>query len=283
MGNLQMQAKQKKSPEGALVSMVNLVGVLDESTVVKFEETMMTLLGRGLKNVILNCKELEYINSSGMGLLVNMADRFNEKGGGVKLLSVPAKMAALFEMLGLHDLFQSYGMEEEAVTSFAPVSNPTSRPVPPPLQNASTRKTASYSQEYEPMLLPDEMEESKALDGPSLPYRSGEKAQGSLSTQPEHDNHSGASPANAPGENSRGHDPIQKGIIQLLQSRFGDVPKEIQTKIYETGSKKTLETLLNNSALTATLVEFAQEMFRTISDHRNGEKRTISIEIKIHY
>lgn len=50
-----------------------------------------------------------------MGLLVKLADSFNEGQGEMTLVGVPEKLVALFKMLGLDELIKIYKSEQEAL------------------------------------------------------------------------------------------------------------------------------------------------------------------------
>ena len=62
---------------------------------------------------------MKYINSTGLGTIVKCVDNFRENDGDIKLVGVPTKVIALFEMLGLLALFETHETIEEAVASFA--------------------------------------------------------------------------------------------------------------------------------------------------------------------
>ena len=49
-----------------------------------------------------------FLNSKTRKLLVKLADKFQEGGGDIKLVGVPEKVIALFDMLGLLSLFKIY-------------------------------------------------------------------------------------------------------------------------------------------------------------------------------
>lgn len=118
MSELQLQAKPKKLPDGSIIIVIEMYGVIDGSTAKQLEENLLNFLNRSIKNIVLMWTGITHINSTGMGLLVNLADRFRAVNGDVRLASVPPKVVALFEMLGIIPVFQLYPGEREALSSF---------------------------------------------------------------------------------------------------------------------------------------------------------------------
>jgi anti-sigma B factor antagonist len=97
---------------------VFLAGSIDASTNQVFEKRLSDILSSGTTNVMLVLTNVKYINSTGLGTIVKCVDTFREKGGDIKLVGVPTKVVALFEMLGLLALFETHDSIESAVASF---------------------------------------------------------------------------------------------------------------------------------------------------------------------
>ena len=137
MAELLFQSKQEKLPDGSPIIITKILGAIDGTTVRQFEDKLIGFFNQGVKNLILIFSDVRYINSTGMGLLVKLADKFQEGGGDIKLVGVPEKVIALFDMLGLLSLFKIYETEEDAVDSIAQSDGPKASPgggipAPPP-------------------------------------------------------------------------------------------------------------------------------------------------------
>ena len=115
---IDFQNNQIKLPDGSGVIVCRIKGSIDGSTLVQFEEKLLGFLEEGIKYLILVFSEVKYINSTGMGVLVKLADRFQEVGGEVNLVDVPEKLIALFNMLGLLALIKVSESEESAIKYF---------------------------------------------------------------------------------------------------------------------------------------------------------------------
>jgi|GEM_PF-1462933 len=119
MAVLNFDIKTVTLPNGHEAKAVFLTGSIDASTNQAFEGRLSDILSSGTTHVLLVLTNVKYINSTGLGTIVKCVDNFREKGGDIKLVGVPAKVIALFEMLGLLALFETHETIEAAVGSFA--------------------------------------------------------------------------------------------------------------------------------------------------------------------
>lgn len=118
MAVLNFDIKTVTLPSGEESKAVFLTGSIDASTNQTFEGRLTDILNSGTHNVMLVLTNVKYINSTGLGTIVKCVDNFREKGGDIKLVGVPTKVIALFEMLGLLALFETHETIEAAVASF---------------------------------------------------------------------------------------------------------------------------------------------------------------------
>ncbi len=119
MAVLNFDIKDVSLPGNGVGKSVFLTGSIDASTNQTFEKRLSDILSSGTTNVLLVLTNVKYINSTGLGTIVKCVDNFREKGGDIKLVGVPTKVIALFEMLGLLALFETHDTIENAVASFA--------------------------------------------------------------------------------------------------------------------------------------------------------------------
>ncbi len=118
MAVLNFDLKTVNLPGGEDAKAVFLTGSIDASTNQIFEGRLTDILSSGVRNVMLVLTNVKYINSTGLGTIVKCVDNFREKNGDIKLVGVPTKVIALFEMLGLLALFETHDTIEAAVASF---------------------------------------------------------------------------------------------------------------------------------------------------------------------
>ena len=90
--------------------------VYDTEEVVK-KETEKLIKGN-IKNLVFNFSELTYINSSGLGLLINVLKQIRSARGDVKLASLRPELMELFKITSLNSVFDISADEETAIAKF---------------------------------------------------------------------------------------------------------------------------------------------------------------------
>ena len=101
------------------VTIVDLNGriTLGENTGILRDE-LRTLMSQGDKNIVLNMKDVGYVDSAGLGELVGAYTTATNQGGSVKLLHLQSKMKDLMQVTKLHTIFPTFEDEQQAVQSF---------------------------------------------------------------------------------------------------------------------------------------------------------------------
>lgn len=69
----------------------------------------------GYKKLILDCQQLTYITSMGLGMLVRVNSRMKKIGGDVRLANLHGTGADILKLVGLHKIFQIYDNVDDAV------------------------------------------------------------------------------------------------------------------------------------------------------------------------
>lgn len=72
------------------------------------------------RNLILNLKGVDYIDSSGLGMLVSAHSTLNKAGGGLALMNLSKRSAELLILTKLATVFRIFEDEKSAVDSFFP-------------------------------------------------------------------------------------------------------------------------------------------------------------------
>jgi anti-sigma B factor antagonist len=72
------------------------------------------LLDNGENRLLLDLSELEYVNSSGLNLIIGMLTRARNAGGDLAICGVSAKVRELLIMTRLDSVFRIHGSVEEA-------------------------------------------------------------------------------------------------------------------------------------------------------------------------
>jgi anti-sigma B factor antagonist len=101
------------------VQVVRVAGSLDMYSFPRLETQLNALFQQGQYNIVLDCRELDYIGSAGLGALIGFAKQAREHRGDLKLLNVPERIYKIIELLGFTKVLQVFHAETEAVGSFA--------------------------------------------------------------------------------------------------------------------------------------------------------------------
>ena len=100
------------------VQLIHLTGSLDMYSFPRLETQLNTHLQQGHYAILLDCKDLDYIGSAGLGALIGFAKQAREKNGDVKLLNVPDRIYKIIELLGFTKVLQVHRDEAAALASF---------------------------------------------------------------------------------------------------------------------------------------------------------------------
>ena len=83
-------------------TIIKLVGRLDTTTAPALDKTINEDIA-GTKNLVLDVKELEYISSAGLRVLLG-AQKKMQKIGSMKVINVCEEVMEVFEMTGFADI-----------------------------------------------------------------------------------------------------------------------------------------------------------------------------------
>lgn len=84
------------------------------------KDQIKSLTDEGVRKLILNLKEVDYIDSSGLGTLVYSFSTFRKQGGALKLTNLSRRNIELMLLTKLETVFEVFDNEQSAVDSFFP-------------------------------------------------------------------------------------------------------------------------------------------------------------------
>ena len=85
---------------------------------VALRDAVHEALKAGATNILIHLAGVSHIDSSGVGELVSSYTTVTNRGGKLKLLDLPSKVADILQMTQLITVFEVYEDEDEAVASF---------------------------------------------------------------------------------------------------------------------------------------------------------------------
>jgi anti-sigma B factor antagonist len=104
--------------ESENVSILELKGYLDAHTAPKLEEAFQNLLKSRHYQIVVNCRDLSYISSAGLGVFMAFIEDVRNNKGDIKLTNMSPKVYNVFDLLGFPLLYEIFKEEKEAVTRF---------------------------------------------------------------------------------------------------------------------------------------------------------------------
>ena len=104
--------------DGEGVSVIDLRGYLDAHTAPDLENAFQKLLNEKKFNIVVNCKDLSYISSAGLGVFMAFIEDVRKNQGDIKLTNMSPKVYNVFDLLGFPILYEIYKDELEAVKKF---------------------------------------------------------------------------------------------------------------------------------------------------------------------
>lgn len=100
------------------VVILDISGEIDLYNAPEIKDIVNKLIEQKKYNVVINLKEVTYIDSSGIGALISSLSNLKKYQGGLKIINVFASVKKVFELTKLTSFFDIYDSEEEAVKAF---------------------------------------------------------------------------------------------------------------------------------------------------------------------
>ncbi len=76
------------------------------------------LINQNKKKVVIDLSKVEWMNSTGLGILISGLTTLRNNGGELKLACITEKIQSLLTITKLITVFENYDTVEEAVSSF---------------------------------------------------------------------------------------------------------------------------------------------------------------------
>jgi anti-anti-sigma factor len=119
--NMEGKMESKRRDEGQVV-IIYLSGRLDLSSGNKLKEEVKGILNSGKPSVHLNLKDVEFVNSSGLGALVSIMKETRIHRGRLTLSDMADYVREIFDITQLSHIFEIFATEQEALRSYQPAT-----------------------------------------------------------------------------------------------------------------------------------------------------------------
>ncbi len=84
----------------------------------ELDEKLYALLGRGHHKVVLDLGRTDWMNSSGIAILIHHWKKFNDAGGNLRLANLTKKIEKIMIIAKLTTVFEVFDSLDDAVNSF---------------------------------------------------------------------------------------------------------------------------------------------------------------------
>jgi anti-sigma B factor antagonist len=147
MASVDFRIKNLKAADGTKATLAEVTGSIDATSIVQFQNVMDKLVEKAVRNLILDCANVKYINSTGLGTLLKYVDAFESMDGHIAFTRVPSKVMLVMEMLGFNALFTIVPDEAAALRKFSgrPAAAPAAAPSIQPAAPSITRPAGPSS------------------------------------------------------------------------------------------------------------------------------------------
>jgi len=99
------------------VKVLRLRGRLDLEAAPEFEKLLKSLIAGGETRIILDCQDLKYVSSSGLGAFIACGKQL-APGGSLVFSGLSNNIESLFQMTGISGLFLICKTREDALARF---------------------------------------------------------------------------------------------------------------------------------------------------------------------
>lgn len=90
------------------IPVVELEGEVDLSTSPQFKETVYALIDAGRRDIVVDLDGLDFMDSTGLGVLVAVLKKMSMEGGRIRLVCSKKSILKVFNITGLDKAFAIY-------------------------------------------------------------------------------------------------------------------------------------------------------------------------------
>jgi anti-sigma B factor antagonist len=115
---MSLDIQQREHESVTILDLKGRITVGPEASALR--EKVVGINAAGTRNLVLNLKGVDYIDSTGLGALVIIATSLRKNQGNVKLVNLSKRNIELLIMTKLATVFEIFNDEQDAVNSFYP-------------------------------------------------------------------------------------------------------------------------------------------------------------------
>jgi anti-sigma B factor antagonist len=112
--DLDVEAMQESN-----VNVIALRGEIDVYTAPLLRQKIVDLVDDGSLNIVVDMEKVDFLDSTGLGVLVEGLKRIKTREGNLALVITQDKILKIFDITGLNKAFPIYGTRDEALKGLA--------------------------------------------------------------------------------------------------------------------------------------------------------------------
>ncbi|MBI4850944.1 MAG: STAS domain-containing protein [Acidobacteria bacterium] len=101
------------------IIILSIEGYLDAHTAPKFEETIQSEIDKNNVKIIVECKNLTYISSAGLGVFMGFIEEIRDKEGDIKICGLDPKVKQIFDILHFETIYDILPDIQTTIIRFA--------------------------------------------------------------------------------------------------------------------------------------------------------------------
>ena len=117
MNNFEVSVRKRDA-----IAVLDVKGYLDAHTAPELEQAFQNSIDNSQYRIVVNFKDLTYISSAGLGVLMQFIEEIRSNEGDIKLSNMSPRVFNVFDLLGFPMLYEIFNEEDEAVTKFDNIS-----------------------------------------------------------------------------------------------------------------------------------------------------------------
>jgi anti-sigma B factor antagonist len=106
--------------DGPEATIIAVSGEIDVYTAPKLREKLVSLVDSGNYHLIVDMEGVEFLDSTGLGVLVGGLKRVRAHDGWIDLVSTQGRILRIFRITGLNKVFSIYDSVAQAVAAHTP-------------------------------------------------------------------------------------------------------------------------------------------------------------------
>jgi len=105
-------------------TVIEVSGEIDVYTAPRLREKIISLVEAGHYRLIVDMERVEFLDSTGLGVLVGGLKRVRQHDGGIDLVCTQGRILRIFRITGLSKVFDIYNSVEEALAKRSSSASP---------------------------------------------------------------------------------------------------------------------------------------------------------------